>query len=718
VEAGSVVPGGDNQQGASWRPYWEEDTLTLTHLPTADGYRIPYGPPPQRPSPEAEALAETPGRGNFINRIFSELRNPLYRGGYVLIANTIATNAIGLVFWLVAARLYGPVALGRASALVSALMLVATLSQLNLSSTLVRFLPQLGSQSAGKLIKLSYLLTTVAALAGGVIFILIAPRLSSEWHFLSASTVMAALFIVAVVSWELFTLQDAALIGLQRPDVIPLENLAFGVMKLALLVAGVEVMRSTDILISWTVPLIALVPLMNWLIFHRYLKRRRGHDTVPGGFRLRQLSRFTSVDYIGLLFSQVTGNFMPLLVISTLGPAASGSYYIAGIITGGAVVLGLNFSTALTVEGSASPNRLAQLTRGVLRRCLLTMIPGTIALILGAHLIAELYGTKDVARTATLLQLMALSLFPCSIAGVAFALDRIAKKPGRAALGQFALAAMTLGGSWLLLGRLGVYGVAIAGVTADVVVAVARIPTVVAALRGKPTIPEGQDGPGGQPRQPRGVDPRPADDRRAEAGWSGGPDRPAQRPGAPRGAGTPPGGPGRLRPSDSPNGSSAGPGRRAGSSGQPDGTSAWAGRPGDPTWRSGVPNGQPERGDRPDDPLGLPGPREGDGWRAVESRTGGLAKRPHGTGSQLNGDGRRPRPSGPTDEQYGGRPWPSESAGEGYGGSWSSVAPGGPPGGRHRARPGGNQGSPSSSPPSRPGRGYVGRHRSGEEDDA
>ena len=209
----------------------------------------------------------------------------------------MGTNLIGAVYWAVAARLYGPEAMGRAAALISALMLVATLSQLNLSSTLMRFLPQMGAKSAGRLIKFSYLATSLTALAGSVIFVTVLPRLSSEWDFMGDSAFFAVLFAVSVVVWEIFTLQDAALVGLQRAVAVPIENVIYSLAKLALLVVGAWLLGSTDILFSWMIPLIFLIPVINWLIF-RILKDRSPYDAVQG-MRIRHLARFASVDYAG-----------------------------------------------------------------------------------------------------------------------------------------------------------------------------------------------------------------------------------------------------------------------------------------------------------------------------------------------------------------------------------------------------------------------------------
>ena len=741
------MQGWDDQQTGNWRPYWEEDTLTFTHLPVVDGLLVPRGlPPAQRPPRPA---GEAPS-GHLVSRVLSELRNPMYRGGYVLVANTLVTNLVGVGFWAVAAHLYGPVGLGRAAALVSALMLVATLSQLNLSSTLIRFLPQLGAGSAGRLIKGSYVTSILASLAGGAIFVVVLPRLSSQWEYLGSSSFLSALFIVAVVAWEVFTLQDAALVGLQRPGAIPLENLVYGLMKLLLLVAGFELFHSTDILASWTAPLIILIPIINWLIFYRYLKERRQQDLVPD-LRLRRFARFASVDYAGLLFSQLTGNFMPLLVMLTLGPEANGSYYIAGIITSGAVTLGLNFSTGLTVEGSASPERLAQLTRGVLRRCVVTMIPGTIALILAAPLIARLYGTSDAARTGTLLRLLALSLFPCSFYGIAFSLHRIAGKPIRASLGQLALAVMTLTGSWLLLGRFGVNGVALAGVGADVVVAIAAIPTVVAALRPKPanssawpafqTAAAGRPGavpatppmPPATPPMPPATPPMPPAATPpatppATAAHPVVPVIPALQPAADGlparsirdaraeraarlGLGSSPAGPAR------PAAAAGRPDRPGGSSRRPSGPDGTR-RPAVPDGRDGAAGGADWPG-RPRDADDWPGrPRDADDWPAAAGQPGGPADWPYGNGRPANGGAGQPHPAGAPEEWPVRAPRPPEVPEDEPGRPRSPGAPGGPPDRRRGPRGDDDGDGPPSPAPPRPGQGYGGRHRSGRADGA
>ena len=323
-------------QSADGYDYWVDDPVTLP-LPVADGRPVIRGRRVQIPPRHASG----PGSRNPVARVFSELRDPAYRGSYALVANTVGTSVIGAIYWAVAARLYGPEALGRAAALISALMLVATLSQLNLSSTLMRFLPQMGAMSARRLIIFSYLASSLTAVAGSVIFVTVLPRLNSEWRFIGDSAFLTVLFAVSVVVWEVFTLQDAVLVGLQRAAIVPVENVIYSLAKLALLVVAAELLGSTDILFSWMTPLILLIPVINWLIF-RCLKDRSPHDTVPG-MRVRHLARFASVDYAGVICGQIMANGLPLLVISVLGPAAAGSIYIASLITSGVATVGSEF---------------------------------------------------------------------------------------------------------------------------------------------------------------------------------------------------------------------------------------------------------------------------------------------------------------------------------------------------------------------------------------
>ena len=434
------------------------------------------------------------------DRALDALRDPLYRTGYALVANTAGTTAIGVVYWAVAAHLYDRQALGRCSALVSALILVSSLAQLNLANTLPRFLPRAG-RSAGRLITYSYGASSIAALAAGLAFVTVMPRVSPQWQFLGASAPLAVMFVVAAVIWGVFALEDAALAGLHRAVVVPAENIVYGVCKLLLLVAVASVLSSTGIFASWVIPLVVIVPAINWLIFRHYLRDRES-AAAPPELRARKILRFASGNYLGSLFAQAYGTLPPLLVLSALGAAANSSFYIAWMIASGLELVALNFATSLLVEASTAPHRLAELTRGVLVRCAMITVPGAAVLVLAARPILLIYGPAYASQASVLLAMLGVATIPASFVLVVLSLDRIARRVGRAAVTQLALAVLVLGGSWLLLGKLGINGVGLAWTGANVLVALARCPTVIGAARGRTAPAPAPTPAGGRLRSP------------------------------------------------------------------------------------------------------------------------------------------------------------------------------------------------------------------------
>ena len=300
------------------------------------------------------------------------------------------------------------------------------------------------------------------------------------------------MFVAATVVWGVFNLEDAALVGLHRSVLVAVENMVYGVCKLLLLVGIAVLLPLTGIFVSWVVPLVVIVPVINWLIFRRYLKDRDS-AAAAAGWRAREVVRFASVDYVGALIGQASGGLMPLLVLSALGAAANASFYIAWTIASGLNLVTANFAYSLMVEGVTAPHRLAELTRGVLIRCAVITIPAAALLVVAARPILRIYGSAYAANASVLLGLLALATIPGGLLAVAFTLDRLESRVGRAAFTQGAVAVVTLGGSWLLLGRLGINGIGLAFLVGFALGAVARSPTIVGALR-RPAEPARESG--------------------------------------------------------------------------------------------------------------------------------------------------------------------------------------------------------------------------------
>jgi O-antigen/teichoic acid export membrane protein len=427
------------------------------------------------------ALRILRGRGQSGNAA-KATGHKLYNSGYALVVNTAGTTAIGVAYWAVAAHLYGRQALGRSSAMISALILVSSVAQLNLNNTLPRFLPLAGRRS-GRLIRYCYGASSLTGLMVGLGFVILMPHLSAQWRFLSQTPLVAPAFVIATVVWGIFALEDCALTGLRRAVVVPVENTVYGALKLLILLGLASLFPATGIFFSWLLPLFLIVPAVNWLIFGRYL-RTDEWATPVATVRPREVVRFTGVDYIGSLLGQFYSNMLPLIVLTTLGAAANGIFYVAWTITFGLSLVATNFATSMLVEGTSAPHRLAELTRGVLARCALIIAPCVGLLIVAAHPILTIYGSQYADRATGLLGLLAIAVLPRTLVLVAFSLDRLAGRVGRATLTNLILTILVLGGSWLMLTRIGIDGVALAWGGGNLVIAVLRLPTIIGAARG------------------------------------------------------------------------------------------------------------------------------------------------------------------------------------------------------------------------------------------
>ena len=375
--------------------------------------------------------------------------------------------------------------LGRGSAVIAALSLVSGFAQLNLANTLPRFLSQAGRRGT-RLVVYCYGASATASLVGGALFVTVFPRLSPRWEFVDKSTILGIAFVAATVIWGIFALEDAVLLSVRRSAIVPVENALYGVGKLVLLVGFASLLPSVGIFMSWVVPLVAVVPCINLLIFGRFLRRAEFAGDVAT-VRPREVVQFASLDYIGTMFGQTYGNVLPLIVLSVLGAGANGEFYVALSIATGLQLVATNFGTSLLVEGARAPDRIPELTRGVLLRCMCVLILGATILSLGAPIILRVYGDEYAVHASLVLGLLAIGCIPFGLVSIAVSLDRMSGRVGLGVATRVTLATSVLGCSWLLMRPLGITGVGVAWVAAHLVVAMSRTPTVIRALRGPPS---------------------------------------------------------------------------------------------------------------------------------------------------------------------------------------------------------------------------------------
>ncbi len=405
---------------------------------------------------------------------------PLLRSAYSLLINTVLTSGLGMAFWIVAARLYAPAAVGRDSALVAAMMQISSVAQLNMANTLVRFI---GTRpDALRVLVLAYAVSAAAALLLGAGFVVLAPQLADDFRFLTNDPTTGAVFVLAVVLWGVFALQDAALTATRRAAWVPIENGTFGVLKLLALPILLAVGSSHGVFLAWVIPMCALLLPVNWLLFRRVLAAH-GVQTKPPALDRHRIVTFLAQDYVATVLAQASLTLLPIVVVATLGSSANAYFYVPFTIAIAFDALFWSVCTSLVAEGALDESRIPHLARLLVRRFALILLPGVGLLVALAPLVMLPFGEDYVRESTSLLRLLVCGSVFRAVVVLAAAIWRLERRGSRIVAMDASLLALLLCGAVPLANAMGLAGVALAWVGSSVVVGTAAMPHVARVLR-------------------------------------------------------------------------------------------------------------------------------------------------------------------------------------------------------------------------------------------
>jgi O-antigen/teichoic acid export membrane protein len=320
-----------------------------------------------------------------------------------LMVATFATSALGLVFWAVAAHVDSTAAIGRAFAEISALTLLATLAQLNMTNVYIRLLPVAGRLS-GRFIARGYMAVTGFALVVGSAYV--ASGLGS--HVVGAGTAERALFVVAVALFAIFSLQDSVLTALRIAHWVPVENTSFASVKLALLPLLAFLPARLGLVVAWVLPVAIAVIVVNLLLFRGPLAQARRLDSGELPPR-RRLMSFIAAEYAGNLCAIATLQVMPLLVLWQLGSVKLAYFTLPWLICISITTLLWNIGGSFVVAATANPAEVPDLLRRSLRLGGVVVLGAVLACCVGGSLILQLAGPGYAEHGESLLRLFGLT---------------------------------------------------------------------------------------------------------------------------------------------------------------------------------------------------------------------------------------------------------------------------------------------------------------------
>ncbi|WP_435880635.1 lipopolysaccharide biosynthesis protein [Streptomyces zaomyceticus] len=409
--------------------------------------------------------------------------NSMFRNAYALMLSTGVSAALGLGFWLIAARYYTEEAVGQGSAAIAAQRMLASITATTLSGAVVRYVPRAGRATGPLVVRLYLVSTVVVAVACGVFLLTL-----DLWgpSYAPLGTVSAGIFFTAsAVGWALLTLQDGVLTGLRRAIWVPVGNAVFSLGKLVLLVLLAAAVPVLGVFVSWAAAIVLSVLPLGWLVFRRLIPQqaRADRDREPPG--MREIGRFIAGDSVGAFFSLVMISLLPVMVAVRFDAAHNAFFYTAYTVGGTMEFMAINMASSLTAHASHSPESLAEGVRGALRRMILLLVPVVLVLVVFAPLILAPFGQGYTDNGSTVLRLLAAAALPRVAVELYIGVLRVQGRTGMLAVLQGAMCLLVLGSAAVLLGPYGISGAGIAVLGSMTLMAVASVPGLRATLKGR-----------------------------------------------------------------------------------------------------------------------------------------------------------------------------------------------------------------------------------------
>jgi O-antigen/teichoic acid export membrane protein len=396
--------------------------------------------------------------------------NPVARDGFALVLSSGLTSAVGLLYWVVAARLFAPAVVGVNSVALSTMQLLGGIAHLNLTQALLRFGPVAGRHTRRLMVACYAVASTVAALVG-LGYAAGTPWWAPEMVDAVGYVPLLVFFAVATPVWAIFTMQDYLLTALKRATVVPVENLVFALLKIGLLGAAVGLSYVFGIAVSWVVATVLIVAAVNaWLLLRAIPQQTTGEPVEP--VRPRVVARFVRSDYAGATLWQVAMNGLPALVLARLGAADAAVYGIVWTITISLYLIPSGMGQSMIAHTAGDPARAAAARRAMVRRSLALVVPAAVVLSVGAYPVLWLFGEHYAQQGAWALALAALSAIPQVVTASTIAQARVQQRMRVLVLVPGSLAVAVLVASWLLMPVLGITGVALAWLVVQTVGAV------------------------------------------------------------------------------------------------------------------------------------------------------------------------------------------------------------------------------------------------------
>lgn len=342
-------------------------------------------------------------RSRTTGAVRSLFSDALYRGSLTLIANTVATSAIGLIFWSLAAHRYPASAVGVFSGVTSGASLLAAIAALGLPNIIIRHIASV--QNARELMIVAVTaIATVGTVLCLVIVLVLGPYLPASLDLRQRGG-MVLLVTVLVTFTAVSTIFDVGLIATRSSHNVLIKNVAGSITRVVAMLLLVS-FRSTGLLIAYGLGM-GLTIALGGVMLDRQIGAKR---TRFGSFRvLRSYLSLTSGNYLATIMGILPASIVPLEVLVVLGAAETGRFAVAFLICGFLNVIPATVAQVLFAEASREGTPLRGQLRKAIRGVYGLLLPAIVIVIAAAPFMLSIFGAAYASAATGCLRVLALS---------------------------------------------------------------------------------------------------------------------------------------------------------------------------------------------------------------------------------------------------------------------------------------------------------------------
>jgi O-antigen/teichoic acid export membrane protein len=418
-----------------------------------------------------------------IARTDSLVRNSLF-----MMTSTVATGLLGYLFWIVVARLFNSSAVGAASAVISLCSTVSLLIYLGPSAMLIERLHAYERSPAWTsfLVGMCVATAAVTALVAAIAIPLIAHSKGYGSFFGAADA--AVLAVIGAAAWTVVNMYGSAFIAARRADGLLAVQGLVSLLKVLLVLPLFAIgLGAGGIVVAWVLSSLMGVALGALWLLPRLGLGGRGAVGEPARSvgaavgRPEPQSRGSAVRHlIGQHLTSVGGSvtplLLPILVAVRLGVLSNAYFYITWMIGSVFFMVSPSISNALFAESVRTGSSLRATVGKALRVTSVLLAPAMVIMVVGGKLILGIFGQAYVSAGYGLLILLAVSALPDAVSNIAVAVCRATNRLGYSVAINIGILVATVTGSWLLMPRLGLLGVGVSWLGAQLLGAIACIP--------------------------------------------------------------------------------------------------------------------------------------------------------------------------------------------------------------------------------------------------